>query len=80
MKYFLSKSLFSDQVTELRTAAGDLIGLIEKITDDNFKATNYLKLTSCAYDFEDAKRFILASFSGKPSSQLRISKNQIQLF
>lgn len=80
MNYFLSKSLFSDQVTELRTSSGDLIGLIEKINDEHFKATNFLKLGSTSRDFEDAKRFVLASFNDKPFSQTKIARNQIQLF
>jgi hypothetical protein len=79
MKYFSTKSLFSDKVTELRTGSGDLIGLIEMISENHYKAVNYLKLSSTAYDFGDAERFILASFNGKPSSQRRISKTQIQL-
>lgn len=79
MKYFKSKSLFDDKVTELRTAEGDLIGLIEEIGPSHFKATNYLKLKSAAYDLQDAERFILASFNNKPFSQTKISRNQIQL-
>ncbi len=79
MNYFKSKSLFDDKVTELRTPEGNLIGLIEEIGPNHFKAVNYLKLKSAAYDFEDATRFILASFNNKPFSQTKISKNQIQL-
>jgi hypothetical protein len=79
MNYFKSQSLFDDKVTELRTADGNLIGLIEQVSPSHFKATNYLKLKSQAYSIEDATNFILRSFNGKPSSQTKISRNQIQL-
>ena len=80
MNYFKSKSLFSEKITELRSSEGVLIGMIEEIADKCFKATNYLKLTSTSYTFENAEFFILASFNNKKSVQSKISKNQIQMF
>lgn len=80
MKYYqTTQSLFSENVFELRTDQNDLIGLIEKLSDTHYKATNYMKLVSSARTMLDAKNFILSSFNNKPACQTRIARNQIQI-
>lgn len=80
MKYYqTTQSLFSENVFELRTDENDLIGLIEKLSETHYKATNYLKLTTSTHNIQDAKSFILSSFNDKPACQTRIARNQIQI-
>jgi len=80
MKICRSKSLFNEKITEIRNAESELIGLVEELAKDKFKATNYLKLVSFCRNYQGAEYFILASFNGKPACQTKIHKSQMQLF
>lgn len=80
LKTTLSKDLFDDSITEVRTLQNDVIGTITQIGHRRFQVTNYKNDKVLLPTFKDSKIFILKTyfFAGKP---LSLERNlQLNLF
>ena len=80
LKTSLSKNLFDDSITEVRTLQNDVIGTITQIGHRRFQVTNYKNDKVLLPTFKDSRVFILKTyfFAGK---QIKLESNlQLNLF
>ncbi len=68
LKVSLSKNLFDDSITEIRTLQNEVIGTINSIGIRKFQVKNYRSDIVELSTFKDSRNFILKSyyFAGRP--------------
>lgn len=80
LKVSLSKNLFDDSITEIRTLQNEVIGTVSTVGARKYQVTNYRSDRVELSTFKDSKQFVLKSyfFAGKP---MVLEKNlQLNLF
>lgn len=66
----ITKNLFHHNQSEVRTKEGDLIGIIDEITQNEYVAINNSKKPECVSSFEIAKSYVINSFLNSNKNQL----------